>query len=184
VAKGLIASQNRCRCEIDPRGQYARRTGQSAGARESDAREEEVADVSSLLFEPARIPDGEVPDDPAAFAARLNRLVLRGLPASPIPYLDPSEAFMAHATVNQRRVPKLDFDRRLMLQFRGSVVTSDAGLLAYRELDVQLGFTAMAGEILAGARIGENGRHALVGLLRRSLFERRRIRGCQRRTPA
>ena len=56
-----------------------------------------------------------------------------------------------------------DFDRRIMLQFCGSVVTSDAGLLPYRELDDVLGLTVMAGNSLADARTGKNGRHAIVG---------------------
>ena len=67
---------------------------------------------------------------------------------------------------------KLDFDRRLMLQFRGSVITSDGGLLAYRELDDVLALTATGGEILADARSGKNSRDQLVGLLRRSVFGR------------
>jgi hypothetical protein len=80
---------------------------------------------------------------------------------------------MAHQTgESEDGILKLDFDRRLMLQFRGSVVTSDAGLLAYRELDDALGLSTMAGESLADARTGKNGRHALVGLLRQSVFGR------------
>jgi hypothetical protein len=80
---------------------------------------------------------------------------------------------MAHPTgESESSAIRLDFDRRVMVQFRGSVVTSDAGLLAYRELDDALGLSAMAGEMLADARTGKNGRHALVGLLRQSVFGR------------
>ena len=53
-----------------------------------------------------------------------------------------------------------------------AVVTFDAGLLAYRELDDALGLTTTAVETLADARTGKNGRPALVGWLRQSVFGR------------
>jgi molecular chaperone HtpG len=48
-----------------------------AGAEAGSARTD---DLSLLLLEQAQILDGELPEDPAAFAARLNRLVLQGMP--------------------------------------------------------------------------------------------------------
>jgi DDE family transposase len=67
---------------------------------------------------------------------------------------------------------RLDFDRRLILQFRGSAIISDGGLLAYRELDDALSLTDTGADALADAPTGRNGRHLLVGLLRQSVFGR------------
>ena len=56
-----------------------------------------------------------------------------------------------------RRPLRPCFDRRLKLEFHGSRVTSDAGVLAYRELDDALGLTVLAGHVLADSRTGKNG---------------------------
>src|SRR5712672_2352367 len=74
--------------------------------------------------------------------------------------------------VADRGALRLDFDRRLMIQLRGSAISPDGGLLAYRELDDALALTASGGERLAEARTGKNRRHFLVGLLRQSVFGR------------
>jgi hypothetical protein len=67
---------------------------------------------------------------------------------------------------------RLDFDRRLKLEFHGSKVTSDAGLLPFRELDEALGLAEAAGERLVDPRTGRNGQHGMVGLFRQSTFGR------------
>ena len=52
------------------------------------------------------------------------------------------------------------------------MITSDAGLLACRELDDVLALTTTGGERLADARTGKHRAHRLVGLLRQSVFGR------------
>ncbi len=69
-------------------------------------------------------------------------------------------------------VLRLDFDRRLKLEFHGSKVTSDAGLLPYRELDDAVGLSEIAGDVLTDTRRGKNGRHGLGGQFRQSVFGR------------
>ena len=64
----------------------------------------------------------------------------------------------------------VDFDRRLKLEFHGSKVTTDAGLLAYRELDSSVELTEMVGDVLADSRTGMNRRHGMVGQFRQSVF--------------
>jgi hypothetical protein len=67
---------------------------------------------------------------------------------------------------------KLQFDRRLRLEFHGARITSDAGLLAFRELDGALGLTEMAPTCLQETRGGRNVQHELVSLLRQSVYSR------------
>src|SRR6056297_1243122 len=67
---------------------------------------------------------------------------------------------------------RLGFDPRVRLEFHGSKISSDGGLLLFRELDETLGLHDLAAQSLRDTRTGKNGVHSLVGLLRQSNFGR------------
>ena len=67
---------------------------------------------------------------------------------------------------------KLNFDSKVRLEFRGVTITSDAGLLACRELDDALGLTDSSAEYLKEGRTGKNILHKLISLLRQSIYSR------------
>jgi hypothetical protein len=71
-----------------------------------------------------------------------------------------------------KEVLKLQFDKQLRLEFHGARITSDAGLLACRELDGVLGLMEMAPIYLQETRGGRNVQHELVPLLRQSVYSR------------
>jgi hypothetical protein len=79
---------------------------------------------------------------------------------------------MTDATGEANKALRVAFDRRLKLEFHGARITSDGGLLAYRELDDALGLTAMGVSALAEGRRGKNIRHRLLGLLRQAVYGR------------
>src|SRR5215212_9390744 len=79
---------------------------------------------------------------------------------------------MADATGETKESLRVAFNRRLKLEFHGARITSDGGLLAYRELDDALGLTSMAVSALAEGRRGRNISHRLLGLLRQAVYGR------------
>jgi len=64
------------------------------------------------------------------------------------------------------------FDRRLKLQFQGAKLSSDGGLLLFRELDDALGLSQIASWELRDNRTGKNARHGMLAMFRQSLFGR------------
>ena len=66
----------------------------------------------------------------------------------------------------KKRALRVGFDRELKLEFYGAKVTSDAGLLLYRELDEASGLTELAEDVLHVTRTGMNTRHPRRPLLR------------------
>ncbi|MHC4643841.1 MAG: IS1380 family transposase [Planctomycetota bacterium] len=67
---------------------------------------------------------------------------------------------------------RVNFDNKLKLEFHGVKVTSDAGLLAYREIDDAFELTEMTACKLTDNRIGKNTQHSLAALLRQSVYSR------------
>jgi hypothetical protein len=66
----------------------------------------------------------------------------------------------------------LSFNPQLRVEFRGSTVTSDAGLLLPRELDERLGLNTLIEQHLADPRTGHNRQFPLRDLFRQSIYSR------------
>ena len=72
----------------------------------------------------------------------------------------------------KQRALRVDFERSLRLEFHGSRVTSDAGLMAYRELDDAMGLFEPVEPLMDDPRTGRNIQHSLSALLRQSVYSR------------
>ena len=66
----------------------------------------------------------------------------------------------------------LSFNGLLKVDFQGSHVTSDGGLILVRELDERLGLGELIDEHLSDSRQGTNKQFTLADLLRQSVYSR------------
>ena len=73
---------------------------------------------------------------------------------------------------SKRDALRVNFDRKLKIEIRGVKVTSDAGLLAYREIDDVFGLTNVAVYELIDNRAGRNTQYGITVLLRQSVYSR------------
>jgi predicted ribosome quality control (RQC) complex YloA/Tae2 family protein len=67
---------------------------------------------------------------------------------------------------------QLSFNASLKIDFQGSRVTSDGGLIVVRELDERLGFGELIENNLTDSRRGKNTQLPLADLFRQSVYSR------------
>ncbi len=73
---------------------------------------------------------------------------------------------------SQNQPFQLSFNRFLCVDFQGSRVTSDGGLLLVRELDERLDLTGLIQNHLVDSRTGRNTQFPLADLFRQSAYSR------------
>ncbi len=67
---------------------------------------------------------------------------------------------------------RVQLDGRLKLRFHGAKITSDAGLLAFRELDEAFRLTEKGSTVLSDRRRGKSTQHTISAMLRQASYGR------------
>ena len=93
----------------------------------------------------------------------------------------------------RKQALRIRFDGTLKLEFHGTKITSDAGLLAFRELDEAFRLTERGSTVLSDPRHGKNTQHTMLAMLQQGVYGRLagyvdvngadRLRGRKRRKP-
>ncbi len=72
----------------------------------------------------------------------------------------------------RKQALRVQFDGKLKLEFHGTKITSDAGFLAFRELDAAFRLTERGSTLLSDCRQGKNTQHTVLAMLRQSVYGR------------